>query len=721
MAINNSANIPSLVNTAIVGNSTSNGFTTIPYSAFPAGGSNLVKRDANGNTAVNSLAIGTTSTGSGGTTTLTIASTQAQIFTGSSPSTVILPDATTLSNGWTYLIHNQSTGLLTVNKNGGGLLTTVVAGAFLEVYLTDDTTAAGTWDTSFQMPSNAQYGTAGLNVTGFVQSSTTLISGYATTATAAGTTTLTISSRQQQYFTGSTTQTVVLPVASTLVLGQSFTIVNNSTGVVTVQSSGGNTIQAMNANTQLIVTCILTSGTTAASWSALYVINSPLTLPLSLANGGTNASLTASNGGIFYSTASAGAILSGTATAGQLLLSGATAAPTWSTTTYPSTNAINTLLYASSANVMAALATANNGVLITSNSGVPSWLANSGTAGFGLLANSGAPPSWGSVVSTIAGDSGTATGSTITLNANSNAGASVTFVGLGSTVSLKVSDSHSNTFVGSNAGNTSVTNTEIAGFGTFALTNITGGSNTACGFGAMNNATSATFCTAIGNRALNGGALTGSYNTGLGYNAGGNYTTNEASNISINAAGTVGESNTLRIGSGTGTGNQQLNKAFIQGIAGVTVSNPTIVTQDSTTGQLGTIPYATGSFTPALNFGGASVGIVYTVQSGSYTRMANVVYFTLTLTISNKGSSTGNAFITGFPVNAASSGQVIFFQSDGVSPVATYFNLFMGTNGASSSMQLYSATTATGSAFSPLSNTNFVNATTIRATGLYFV
>ena len=101
--------------------------------------------------------------------------------------------------------------------------------------------------------------------------------------------------------------------------------------------------------------------------------------------------------------------------------------------------------------------------------------------------------------------------------------------------------------------------------------------------------------------------------------------------------------------------------------------------------------------------------------------MANVVYFTLTLTISNKGSSTGNAFITGFPVNAASSGQVIFFQSDGVSPVATYFNLFMGTNGASSSMQLYSATTATGSAFSPLSNTNFVNATTIRATGLYFV
>jgi hypothetical protein len=45
----------------------------------------------------------------------------------------------------------------------------------------------------------------------------------------------------------------------------------------------------------------------------------------------------------------------------------------WSatTSTYPNTNAINTLLYASSANVMSALATANNGVLTTGTSGIP--------------------------------------------------------------------------------------------------------------------------------------------------------------------------------------------------------------------------------------------------------------------------------------------------------------------------------------------------------------
>lgn len=92
-----------------------------------------------------------------------------------------------------------------------------------------------------------------------------------------------------------------------------------------------------------------------------------------LANGGLDANLTASNGGIFYSTASAGAILAGTATASQLLLSGAAAPPVWSTTTYPATNAINTLLYASAANVMSALPTASNSVLATGAGGVPGF------------------------------------------------------------------------------------------------------------------------------------------------------------------------------------------------------------------------------------------------------------------------------------------------------------------------------------------------------------
>lgn len=101
-------------------------------------------------------------------------------------------------------------------------------------------------------------------------SANSFIEGYRTTATAGATTTLTVGDAYQQFFTGSTTQTVVLPVTSTLALGQGFFIVNNSSGVVTVQSSGGNTIQAMASGTTLWLTCILTSGTTASSWYAEY-------------------------------------------------------------------------------------------------------------------------------------------------------------------------------------------------------------------------------------------------------------------------------------------------------------------------------------------------------------------------------------------------------------------------------------------------------------------
>ena len=93
---------------------------------------------------------------------------------------------------------------------------------------------------------------------------------------------------------------------------------------------------------------------------------------LALAYGGTNHAITASAGGIVWCDASKLNVLAGTTTAGQIVLSGNAATPSWSTSTYPGTNAANTLLYASSANVMAALATANSGVLITSGSGVPS-------------------------------------------------------------------------------------------------------------------------------------------------------------------------------------------------------------------------------------------------------------------------------------------------------------------------------------------------------------
>jgi hypothetical protein len=94
--------------------------------------------------------------------------------------------------------------------------------------------------------------------------------GYTATATAAGTTTLTVSSNRQQLFTGSSTQTVVLPVTSTLVAGMSYDIENNSTGNLTVNSSGGNLVATVVPGTNLHVVCIGTTLTTAADWDAEF-------------------------------------------------------------------------------------------------------------------------------------------------------------------------------------------------------------------------------------------------------------------------------------------------------------------------------------------------------------------------------------------------------------------------------------------------------------------
>ena len=138
-----------------------------------------------------------------------------------------------------------------------------------------------------QTPFTIQSGTTGQHTTHFqfLNSSATdnytfpdysgvvQVDGYTTTATAASTTTLTNQSTYYQFFTGSTTQTITMPVTSTLVQGQTWRIVNNSTGIFTVNSSGGNLIGNVAANTIQDVVCILTSGTTAASWymSPFYI------------------------------------------------------------------------------------------------------------------------------------------------------------------------------------------------------------------------------------------------------------------------------------------------------------------------------------------------------------------------------------------------------------------------------------------------------------------
>ena len=150
---------------------------------------------------------------------------------------------------------------------------------------------------------------------------------YTTTATAAGTTTLTVSSTLLQFFTGSTTQTVVLPVVSTLATGQRYEIHNNSSGAITVNSSGGNLVATVPAGITTVCTCILITGTTAASWDA-DIQGFTSTVPV--AQGGTGAAtLAGANIAVLNSAQTFTAAQRGTIT---VLTDGATITPDFAVT-----------------------------------------------------------------------------------------------------------------------------------------------------------------------------------------------------------------------------------------------------------------------------------------------------------------------------------------------------------------------------------------------------
>jgi len=257
----------------------------------------------------------------------------------------------------------------------------------------------------------------------------------------------------------------------------------------------------------------------------------------------------------------------------------------------------------------------------TGASSLPTWQPDAGSA-------------------TFDGDTGSATGSTITFDANTNCGSTVLFSATGSTVSLNVTNvGLENTIIGQGSGNGSISGADNICLGHQNYVSLTSGNtNIAIGNTTLFSATTTTFNTAIGNNAL--GSLTADTtgHIGIGRNAlsvydgsspagggnvaignlslsaltttGGNVTvghinaptlttgennvivgsicasnwaSNESNNIIIGShnPGTASESNTLRVGVSTGTGTGQLNKVVICGINGITVTGTAVLVSSS--------------------------------------------------------------------------------------------------------------------------------------------
>jgi hypothetical protein len=122
------------------------------------------------------------------------------------------------------------------------------------------------------------------------------------------------------------------------------------------------------------------------------------------------------------------------------------------------------------------------------------------------------------------------------------------------------------------------------------------------------------------------------------------------------------------------------------------------------------------SWTPTVSFGGGSTGITYTVQSGIYQQIGNIVFFSLDITLNSKGSSTGQMAIGGWPVAQSGTAGSHFLASwGGSTAVGTYFWGAL----AASSMPIWQIV-GTTQQIAALNDTNISNGQEFRMSGIYF-
>jgi hypothetical protein len=105
--------------------------------------------------------------------------------------------------------------------------------------------------------------------------------------------------------------------------------------------------------------------------------------------------------------------------------------------------------------------------------------------------------------------------------------------------------------------------------------------------------------------------------------------------------------------------------------------------------------YEEGTWTPTLAFGGASTGITYNTQQGTYVKIGRVVTFQFRLIISSKGSATGNAAILGLPFASDNYHPVTFGYGTNFTGLTGTVTGYMENNSANITLR-QSAATGTG-------------------------
>ena len=281
------------------------------------GANSNVLRDANGNISANNIFAGFTSTATAGTTTtLTVASTSYQRFTGTLAQTVKLPDATTLQAGFIFIIDCDSTVAISIVDAASGALDTIYSGGVANYVLLSNATVAGTWIAYGLVPSDVDWGTNTLRLSTTVVTGGTWNGGTITGAYGGTGLTTFSAANNAVYSTGATTLTAgTLPVLA------------GGTGSTTATGSGSVVL----ATSPTLVTPLLgtpTSGNFSTGTFTWPTFNQNTSGNAATATTATNLA-GGSAGTIPYQSASGTTVQLGAGTSGYVLQANGAAAPSW--------------------------------------------------------------------------------------------------------------------------------------------------------------------------------------------------------------------------------------------------------------------------------------------------------------------------------------------------------------------------------------------------------
>jgi len=199
--------------------------------------------------------------------------------------TVDLSTSQTLTNK--SIVATQLTGTLQaaqfpaltgdVTTTAGALGTTIANGAVSLAKMANlaansvigNSTGSSATPTAVGMTSAATASTVVLRDSNANTRANSFVDNATTIATSATTTTITASSSKSIQFTGSSTQSLILPDATTLAQGQQYYVMNRSSGTVSVYMNGGVLLQAMAGGTFAVFT-LISAGTSAGTWDTAY-------------------------------------------------------------------------------------------------------------------------------------------------------------------------------------------------------------------------------------------------------------------------------------------------------------------------------------------------------------------------------------------------------------------------------------------------------------------